>query len=145
MSMANGAIRPAGASYRYELSQGIYRDNRHDALNDFLSPTLGYLVYQEQIIEFLYKFCGFTMGEADIVRRHFSKKTGTENDIPIIKDGGYMLNDRGEAINDHYIKGFIKTMKDNCGVEKEKAEELIVNFLQVIIDASSYLFSKKSC
>ena len=137
MSMANGAIRPAGESYRNELSQGIYRDNGHEALNDFLAPTLGYLVYQEQIIEFLYKFCGFTMGEADVVRRHFAKKTGTENDIPIIKDGGYLTEDKK-----HYIKGFIQTMKDDYGVEKEEAEQLIVNFLQVIIDASSYLFSK---
>ena len=137
MSMANGAIRPAGASYRMELSQGIYRDNGHPALNEFLAPTLGYLVYQEQIIEFLYKFCGFTMGEADVVRRHFSKKTGTETDIPIIKDGGYLTDDKK-----HYIKGFIQTMKDDYDVDKEEAEELIVNFLQVIIDASEYLFSK---
>lgn len=142
MSMANGAIRPAGASYRTELSQGIYRDNGHVALNNFLASTLGYLVYQEQIIEFLYKFCGFTMGEADIVRRHFSKKTGTENDIPIIKNGGHMLNDKGKSINDHYIKGFIQTMKNDYDIDNEKAEELIVNFLQVIIDASEYLFSK---
>lgn len=140
MSMANGAIRPAGASYRTELSQGIYRDNGNEALNDFLSPTLGFLVYQEQIIEFLHKFCGFTMGEADIVRRHFAKKTGTENDIPIIKDGGYMTNADGTQSN-HYIKGFVQTMYDDYGVTKEKAEEIIVNFLQVIIDASSYLFS----
>lgn len=135
MSMANGAIRPAGASYREELAQGIYRDNGHKVLNDFLSPTLGYLVYQEQIIEFLYKFCGFTMGEADVVRRHFSKKTGTETDIPIIKDGGY-LNEN------HYIKGFIQTMYDDYNVKQEEAEQLIENFLQVIIDASNYLFSK---
>lgn len=140
MSMANGAIRPAGASYRTELSQGIYRDNGHEALNDFLSPTLGYLVYQEQIIEFLHRFCGFTMGQADIVRRHFSKKTGTDKDIPIIKDGGYIVDDKGNK--SAYIKGFIKTMEDDYGVSKEKAEELIVNFLQVIIDASDYLFSK---
>lgn len=140
MSMANGAIRPAGASYRNELSQGIYRDNGNEALNEFLAPTLGFLVYQEQIIEFLHKFCGFTMGEADIVRRHFAKKTGTENDIPIIKDGGYMTNPDGTQ-SSHYIKGFIQTMYDDYGVEKENAEEIIVNFLQVIIDASSYLFS----
>lgn len=137
MSMANGAIRPAGESYRNELSQGIYRDNGHKALNDFLAPTLGYLVYQEQIIEFLHRFCGFTMGEADVVRRHFAKKTGTENDIPIIKDGGYLTDDKK-----HYIKGFIQTMYDEYNVKKEDAELLIVNFLQVIIDASSYLFSK---
>lgn len=137
MSMANGAIRPAGASYRAELSQGIYRDNGHPVLNEFLAPTLGYLVYQEQIIEFLHKFCGFTMGEADVVRRGFAKKTGTDKYIPIIKSGGYLTDD-----NKHYIKGFIQTMKDDYNVSTDEAENLIVNFLQVIIDASDYLFSK---
>lgn len=137
MSMANGAIRPAGASYRMELAQGIYRDNGHPVLNEFLAPTLGYLVYQEQIIEFLHKFCGFTMGEADVVRRGFAKKTGTDTYIPIIKSGGYLTDD-----SDHYIKGFIQTMEDDHNVSVEEAEELIVNFLQVIIDASDYLFSK---
>lgn len=123
MSMANGAIRPAGASYREELSIGKYRDNGHEALNKFLAPTLGYLVYQEQIIEFLHSFCGYTMGEADIVRRGFAKKTGTDKFIPKIKEG------------------FIKTMKEKYGVEKEEADKLIENFIKVIIDASSYLFS----
>lgn len=123
MSMANGAIRPAGASYRDELSQGLYRDNGHKALNDFLAPTLGFLVYQEQIIEFLNKFCGYTMGEADIVRRGFAKKTGTDKFIPKIKEG------------------FIKTMKEKYDVDKEESDKLIENFIQVIIDASSYLFS----
>lgn len=94
-------------------------------------------VYQEQVIEFLHKFCGFTMGEADVVRRHFSKKTGTETDIPIIKDGGYLSKDKK-----HYIKGFIKTMQDEYGVQKEEAERIIVDFLKVIMDASDYLFSK---
>ena len=73
MAMVNGAIRPAGESYREDLFNGFYKDNGNKALNDFLKPTLGYLVYQEQIIDFLYEFCGFTMGQADIVRRHFAK------------------------------------------------------------------------
>ena len=141
MSLANGAIRPAGESYRTKLAAGIYRDNGNDALNKFLAPTLGFLVYQEQIIEFLHRFCGFTMGEADIVRRHFSKKTGTETDIPIIKDGGYMNNIDGKK-SEHYIKGFIKTMKDDYGVDQVDAEQIIESFLQVIMDASNYLFSK---
>ena len=123
MSMANGAIRPAGASYRDELSTGEYHDNGHEALNKFLAPTLGYLVYQEQIIEFLHSFCGYTMGEADVVRRHFAKKTGTEKDIPKIKEG------------------FIKTMKKKYNVEEDESNKLIESFLQVIIDASLYLFS----
>ena len=137
LSIGNGAIRPAGESYRDKLAQGIYQDNGHEALNEFMKPTLGYCVYQEQIIEFLHKFCGFTMGEADIVRRHFSKKTGTEKDIPIIKDGGYLKDDKK-----HYIKGFIQTMKEDHGVGNEAAEQIIGGFLQVIIDASDYLFSK---
>lgn len=137
LSIGNGAIRPAGESYRDSLAQGIYRDNGNKELNDFLASTLGYLVYQEQIIEFLHKFCGFTMGEADIVRRHFSKKTGTEKDIPIIKDGGYMSDS-----SEHHIKGFIKTMYDDYGVSNEDAEQIIGSFLQVIDDASEYLFSK---
>ena len=123
MSVGNGAIRPAGASYRNELAKGLYRDNGHKSLNEMLAPTLGYLVYQEQIIEFLNKFCGFTMGEADIVRRGFAKKTGTEQFIPRIKDG------------------FIKTMKEEYNVAEEESEKLVINFLKVIEDASSYLFS----
>ena len=123
MSMANGAIRPAGASYRDELSTGKYHDNGHEALNKFLAPTLGYLVYQEQIIEFLHSFCGYTMGEADIVRRGFAKKTGTDKFIPKIKDG------------------FIKTMKEKYNVDEDESNKLIESFIQVIIDASSYLFS----
>lgn len=124
MAMASGAIRPAGASYRDNLSKGIFNDNGNKQLNDFLSPTLGYLVYQEQIIGFLNKFCGYTMGQADVVRRHFSKKTGTENDIPLIKEG------------------FIKTMTSEYGLSKEESEQIITNFLIVIKDASDYLFSR---
>lgn len=123
MSMANAALRPAGESYREELAQGIYRDNGHEALNNFLAPTLGYLVYQEQIIEFLHSFCGYTMGEADIVRRGFAKKTGTEKFIPKIKSG------------------FIKTMKEKYDVDEDEANHLIENFLKVIKSASLYAFS----
>jgi len=124
MSLANGAIRPAGDSYRKEMAEAVIRDNGNDALNEMMSNTMGYLVYQEQIIEFLNKFCGFTMGEADIIRRGFAKKTGTEEYIPKIKEG------------------FIKTMTCEYGMEKSKAEHDIEAFLQVIEDASRYLFSR---
>ena len=124
MSVGNGAIRPARSSYRDELAQGIYRDNGHEALNKLLAPTLGYLVYQCQIINFLHQFCGYTMGMADVVRRSFSKKLGTEQHIPQIKEG------------------FIKTMFEKYGVDKKESERLIVNFIQVIEDASAYLFSE---
>ena len=141
MAMVSGAIRPAGESYREQLFNGIYKDNKNEALNEFLKPTLGYLVYQEQIIDFLHDFCGFTMGQADIVRRHFAKKTGTEADIPIIENGGYMVDIHGNK-DDRYIPGFIAIAQEKYGMTKEEAREAIKSFLVVIEDASFYLFSR---
>ncbi len=123
MTVGNGAIRPAGESYRSNLSMGIFNDNGHPALNELLSSSLNYLCFQEQIIEFLNKFCGYSYGQADIVRRGFSKKLGTEEFIPKIK------------------AGFIKTMMSEYGETRERSEELIVGFIEVIISASRYLFS----
>jgi len=135
LSIGNSAIRPAGASYRDDLANGVVRKTGSKPIDDFLSNTFGYLVFQCQIIEFLHEYCGFTMGEADIVRRGFAKKTGTDKYIPIIKNGGNMPN------SEHHIEGFIKTMKDKYGIDERKSEEDIVAFIQVIEDASSYLFS----
>ena len=75
LSIGNSAIRPAGASYREDLARGIVRKSGSEAIDDFLKPTFGYLVFQCQIIEFLHQYCGFTMGEADIVRRCVSEDT----------------------------------------------------------------------
>ena len=140
-SMVNGVIRPAGESFRDKMLAGEYRDNGNKALNDFLSSTLGYLTYQEQIIDFLHDFCGFTMGQADIVRRGFAKKSGTDKFIPVIKDGGYLEDIHGNK-DDRYIKGFVATAQEKYGMSKDEAENTIVYFLKVIDDASSYLFSK---
>jgi DNA polymerase-3 subunit alpha len=123
MSIANGAIRPAGDSYREALSNGEFNDNGHEVLNDFLKDTNSFLVFQEQILDFLHLFCGFTMGEADIVRCGFAKKTGTEQFMPRIKSG------------------FIKTMKDKYDVGKKESEEIVEKFIKVIESASNYLFS----
>lgn len=137
LSIGNSAIRPAGASYRDDLANGVIRTSGSTAIDKFLNNTFGYLVFQEQIIAFLHQYCGFTMGEADIVRRHFAKKTGTESDIPIIKYGGYFDNDT----SGHHIKGFVATMQAEYGQSKVEAEQSIVAFVQVIMDASDYLFS----
>lgn len=141
LSIGNSAIRPAGASYRDDLSNGVVRTSGSKAIDDFLKSTFGYLVFQCQIIDFLHQYCGFTMGEADIVRRHFAKKTGTEDDIPVIKDGGYMKDKDGNEKRGHYIKGFVATMHEKYQMPNDEAEKAIVAFLQVIIDASKYLFS----
>ena len=123
LSMGNGAIRPAGASYRDELANGDIRTYDNEAINNFMSDTFGFLIFQCQIIGFLHQYCGYTMGEADVVRRHFAKKTGTDKDIPQIK------------------AGFAKTMKEQYGMSQEESDKTIADFIQVIEDASNYLFS----
>lgn len=123
MSMVNGALRPSGESYRNDFCNGVFKDNGHKALNEFLKSRLGYLIYQEDIALFLTKFCGFTLGEADLVRKKIGKKLGTEDLIPKIK------------------QEFIKTMHEEYNVPNEKLEEIVEPFLQVILSASSYGFS----
>ena len=112
------AIEKSGIKNVYDLS---IKGEHNFLCNGFIVHNC---VYQEQIIEFLHTFCGYTMGEADVVRRGFAKKTGTEMFIPKIKEG------------------FIKTMAEKYGVKQADSEKIIVNFIKVIEDASSYLFSK---
>src|SRR5699024_6058 len=46
----------------------------HPDLTDILKDTYGVLIYQEQIMHIAHKIAGFTLGEADILRRAVSKK-----------------------------------------------------------------------
>jgi DNA polymerase III subunit alpha len=123
LSVGNGAIRPSGESYRDRLANGIFNDNGHEGLNNLLHDTLGYLVYQEQIMKFLTDFCGFTPAESDNVRRGLAKKVGTEQFLPQIE------------------KGFIKTMTEKYNETEDNAKKILEAFLKVISDASNYGFS----
>ena len=46
----------------------------HDDVESILSPTYGVLVYQEQIMQLASKLAGYSMAEADLLRRAISKK-----------------------------------------------------------------------
>ena len=122
-SIGNGAIRPSGDSYRNDLANGIFKNNGHEALDDFLKDTMGYLVYQEQIMNWLVEFCGFSRAQSDSVRRGIAKKEDTQQFLKPIEEG------------------FLKLMKDKYGVENDEAREILASFLQIIDDASAYGFS----
>ncbi|MFT8556530.1 PHP domain-containing protein [Liquorilactobacillus hordei] len=125
LSLANAAQRPSGASYLESVTEGRFTDNGHKALNDFLAPTLGNLVYQEQLIEFLVKFCGWNYGQADLIRRGIGKKLQSimDEEVPKIKPS------------------FIKTMIEEYGDTEEHANEVADRFIQVFMDAVNYGFS----
>ncbi|QSF43351.1 DNA polymerase III subunit alpha [Paenibacillus tianjinensis] len=122
-SIGNGAIRPSGDSYRQDLANGIFKDHGHEALNNFLKNTMGYLVYQEQIMNFLVEFCDFSMAESDSVRRGLSKKEGTEKFLPEIR------------------KRFVNKMIRDYDETEEVAVSVLEPFLQVIDSAQFYGFS----
>jgi DNA polymerase-3 subunit alpha len=46
----------------------------HPSLKDILEPTEGIIIYQEQIIKIANVFAGYSLGEADLLRRAVSKK-----------------------------------------------------------------------
>jgi len=51
---------------------------KHPMLESILSVTYGCIVYQEQVIDILRKLGGFSLGQADMIRRAMSKKKVAE-------------------------------------------------------------------
>lgn len=123
MSFGNGLLRPACASYRDEVANGVFADNGFEELNDFLAPEAGHVCMQETIMQFLVRFCGYSQAESDTVRRMIAKKKGTETAIPEIE------------------RRFIEYSSTHYDISAERCAEVIKPFLQVILDASSYGFS----
>jgi len=122
-SFGNGLLRPACASYRDEVANGVFYDNGFKELNDFLAPEAGRVCMQETIMQFLVKFCGYSNAESDNVRRGIAKKKGTEQLLPEIE------------------RRFIEYSSTHYDITKERCAEVIKPFLQIILDASSYGFS----
>lgn len=122
-SFGNGLIRPACASYRDEVANGKIVKTGLKELDEFLAPTLGRVTMQEDIMQFLVKFCGYSQADSDNVRRAIAKKKGTEQLLPEIE------------------QRFIEYTHNTFNTPKEKAEQIIKPFIQTILDASSYAFS----
>jgi len=51
---------------------------KHPLLEDILGVTYGCIVYQEQVIEICRRLAGFSLGQADMIRRAMSKKKEAE-------------------------------------------------------------------
>jgi len=49
-------------------------DYFHDDLKPILEETYGIIVYQEQIMQIASVIAGYSLGEADVLRRAISKK-----------------------------------------------------------------------
>lgn len=122
ISMINAALRPSGASYRDRLVNHEINKNPSKEIDDLLADTSGFLLYQEQIIFFLSSLCGYSGSEADSCRRMIARKhpEELEAELPKILDG--------------YC--------NHSNKPREEAEKEAEAFIQIVSDASSYMFGK---
>lgn len=122
-SFGNGLIRPGCASFRDDVANGNHIVTGFKELDEFLAVTFGRVVMQEDIMQFLVKFCGYSDAESDTVRRGIAKKYGTEKFI--------------DEIHDRFLDYSHKTY----GVSTELLEEIFPPIKQGILDATYYAFS----
>lgn len=88
-----------------------------DSLKDILSSTYGIIIYQEQIMQIAASMAGFSLGEADILRRAMSKKN-----MELLKS---------EEVK--FIEGSI-----NRGYSKETSKKIF----DLILNFANYGFNK---
>ncbi len=98
---------------------------KHPMLRDILSVTYGCIVYQEQVIEIFRRLAGFSLGQADMVRRAISKKKAKEI----------------EKERKSFVYGDPERQIDGCvnrGIPAETAEAIY----DEIYDFANYAFNK---
>jgi len=98
---------------------------KHPSLEPILSITYGCIVYQEQVIEIFRKLAGYSLGQADMVRRAISKKKAAQ----IQKEKDTFIHGDEER----KIPGCVKN-----GIPEETAEAIY----QEIYDFANYAFNK---
>lgn len=114
IAFVTAVIRPSCASFRDSAIARIANVNPNEKIDEVLKDSLGYLVYQEQQISFLQKLCGFTEGQADVVRRAIGKKSKELLDewLPKI-EAGYLANsDKPEEVAREEFQQFLKVFMD---------------------------------
>ena len=120
MSLVTACIRPSGASYRNDLLEHKSHHNPSEIIDELLKDNNGYLVYQEDVIKFLQQICGMSGSEADNTRRAIGRKD----------------EERLKKALPHILEGYCNSSPQSREVAEREAKE----FLQIIEDASSYMF-----
>ena len=80
----------------------------HESVKKVLSTTYGVIVYQEQVMQIAQELSGFTLGQADILRRAMGKKKKDEME-KMKKDfiGFYMISKFLPLHDDHNFQLFL--------------------------------------
>ena len=98
---------------------------KHPSLEPILAVTYGCIVYQEQVIEIFRKLAGYSLGQADMVRRAISKKKAAQ----IEKEKDTFIHGDSERGIPGCVRG---------GIPEATAEAIY----QEIYDFANYAFNK---
>lgn len=81
MIIANAIYRPGPQEMiptLLERKAGKKYSGLDPSIDEVLDNTYGIIIFQEQIMQLVQKYAGFSLGEADLLRRAVSKKKGEE-------------------------------------------------------------------
>ena len=98
---------------------------KHPSLEPILSVTYGCILYQEQVIEIFRKLAGYSLGQADMVRRAMSKKK--------VKD---IEKERGAFLHGDPTRGIVGCEAN--GIPAQVAESIY----NEMYDFANYAFNK---
>ncbi len=98
---------------------------KHPMLEPILNVTYGCIVYQEQVIEIFRKLGGFSLGQADLIRRAMSKKKQAE-----------IERERKTFIEGDPERGISGAMK------KGIPQDVAASIYDEILDFANYAFNK---
>ncbi|MGL5713421.1 MAG: hypothetical protein ACRCX2_10410, partial [Paraclostridium sp.] len=115
IALMSAVLRPSCDSFREKLINREINPSPSEAIAKMMEPTLGYMVYQEQQIQFLQELCGFSGSEADTIRRYIGKKDfeALEASLPAIEKGYIENSDKDADTARTEAKEFIQIMKDS--------------------------------
>ncbi len=98
---------------------------KHELLRPILGVTYGCIVYQEQVIEIFRSLAGFSLGQADNIRRAMSKK---KHDVIDAERQAFVYGDKGRGITGAIAHGI--------------SESIANSIYDEILDFASYAFNK---
>lgn len=119
MALVNACIRPSGESYRDELLARKRHKNPSRMIDELLKDGYGYLVFQEDTIQFLQQICGLSGSDADTIRRAIGrkKKDILDREMPRILDGYCAKSDQPREIAESEAKEFIQILEDSASYQ----------------------------
>ena len=93
----------------------------HDDLRDILNETYGVIVYQDQVLQIAQRFAGYSLGQADIVRKAMGKKV---REIMEAEEQGFLKGSLDQGYTEHDAREIFRLIEPFAGYAFNKAHSV---------------------